>query len=182
MPHIKKKKTQKAEGTARWDLGLLTEKSEVFSAPERATILRWFTTQAETTQCEILEKHGGLLHEKREPGKPITAELSLGCLILASKIVRREELALSAKESLQANQADGVSRRRLDKLKVQRRTKTAPKAERIRKEFYHLIGELVAADNSWSMISLYLAKYHKFPITTAYLYNTYQKIKKELEG
>jgi len=181
MPHIRKK-SQKTAGEIRWDVGLLTEKSEVASAPERATILRWFAAQAETTQCEIFAKHGSLLHEKREPGQPVSAELSLACLVLAAKIVRREELALSAKESLQASQADGVSRRRLDKLKVQRRTKSAPKSERIRKEFFHLIGELVESGNSWSMIALYLSRYHKFPITHGYLYNEYQKIKKELEG
>jgi hypothetical protein len=176
-----RKSKNKTEVGNRFNIGMIAKYSETTSSADRATALKWFASQGEDTQAEVLQKHGALLHEKRTPGIPITAELSLGMLVLASKIFQREEMALQAKQRLDLSKSADVSRRRMNSLKIERRTKTAPKYEKIRIEYYPVITELIAAGNSWNMVSAYLSKFYRFPVTTAYLYNSYQKIKKNLE-
>jgi len=125
-----RKNKSKVEAGNRFNIGLIAKYSETTSAADRAAALKWFACQGEDTQAEVVQKHGILLQEKRTPGSPITPELSLGMLVLASKIYQREEMALQAKQRLELSKSADVSRRRMNSLKVERRTKTAPNLRR----------------------------------------------------
>lgn len=179
MPRRKKKISGAADPAPTYDRHLLGEISGTGSPSERSKALSWLADQGESTQIEVIRKRDELLHHKRLPGAMVTPELSLGCLVLAAKILRRDEEALALKARLTEAQAGDVSRRRMDKFKTQRKGKRSPKYEMIRVQFYELITDLLEKKFSLADISLYLYQYHKFPITRGHLQKCLKKINAE---
>lgn len=179
MPRRKKKILCAADPAPAYDRQLLAEISETGSPAERSKALVWLADQGEATQVEVIRKRDELLRQKRLPGATVTPELSLGCLVLAAKILRRDEEALALKARLTEAQAGDVTRRRMDRFKTQRKGKRAPKYEMIRVQFYELITGLLEKKFSLADISLYLYQYHKFPITRGHLLKCLKKINAE---
>ncbi len=176
----KKKKQDAAETAPAYDRKKLAEIAELETPGERAAELRWLGEQGEITQLEIMARRDLIYRQKRESGEPYSVELSQGALLLAVKIIHREQRALSMKMALDAATAADVSKRKMDKYKSRRKSQRSPKYSEIKNRFFVLIERMLERGFSWADISFYLQKEHGFPCTRGYLCNAYKRIKEEL--
>lgn len=166
----------------KYDLKRIAEVSESPALSERISAVNWLASQGEESKLEVLKKHSEILKHKREPGWPITPELSYGALVLAAKIIRRIDESLAQKRALSVAEANEIALKRAVGFIKPPRKKGAAKFNQIRSQFFGVIQNLRNEHRySWSEVAAYLQKYHRFVASRAYVQQSYTQIINEME-
>jgi hypothetical protein len=160
----------------------LGELSELASLSERNAAIKWYVEQGESTRLETFEKQTELIRQsRRDGGIVMNPEFLYSMHLLAIKIIRRTEEALSRKRSVSIAEADEVARKRAKGFLQQKKVKSSVKFSQIRIQFYGVITHLRETQGySWDDVAAYLQRYHNFICSRAYLQQSFNKITKGL--
>ncbi|ACD97392.1 hypothetical protein [Trichlorobacter lovleyi] len=150
---------------------------------KRQSLFDWFSTQGETIKIEAIRLQGDLANQHRDRyDKQYRHEFYYAMLILALNKMHWTETAHTQKKSLNDKESIQITQLRIERLKAQKRVKSAPKKELIRIRFYEEIAALKSQGLSWRQIADYIRIHHKKNFTFGYLRNCFIELTAEKGG
>lgn len=111
-------------------------------------------------------------HKKERDKSP---EFTYAMFLLALRAMHRLELQLKMKKALSLEEAEHITRIRIERLKAQKKAKRSKKRGFLETHL-PLLKQLRALGLSWRDISLYFEKFHRIKISPAYLLITYRDL------
>jgi hypothetical protein len=146
------------------------------SSSEEDKLIRFFyrlgpraRVEAFKLEMDFYRKH----FHKRERNK--IPEFTYAMFLLALKAMHKIELQLKIKKALSLEEAEKITRLRIERIKAQKRAKKSKKREYIEQNL-PLIKQLRDAGLSWRDIAAYIKKYHRVKIAPSYLHMIYKEI------
>jgi len=146
------------------------------SSSEEDKLIRFFyrlgpraRVEAFKLELDLYRKH----FHKRERDK--LPEFTYAMFLLALKAMHKIELQLKIKKALSLEEAEKITKLRIERIKAQKRAKKSKKREYIEQNLA-LIKQLRNAGLSWRDIAAYIKKYHRVKIAPSYIHMIYKEI------
>lgn len=150
---------------------------------KRQALFDWFSTQGEATKIEAIRLQGDIANQYRDRyDKQYRHEYYFSMLILALTKMHWTETAHAQKKVLTDKESAQITQLRINRLKAQKKSKSAPKKELIRIRFYEEIAALKSQGLSWREIASYIRIHHKKNFTFGYLRNCFIELTAEKGG
>jgi len=162
-------------------LDKISTKSETRNPQDRTALLNLFASKSEPARLEVFDQLVQLMIV--EPQENLTADTIYSLLILAVKIGKKQADRLTQKRDVTPDEGNKIRANRVKSLLREKNKKTSPKANKIRRQFFHVIANLRDNESySWSEVTDYLHKYHHFEATRSYVQQNFCAAKKEYEA
>ena len=146
------------------------------SSSEEDKLIRFFyrlgpraRVEAFKLELDLYRKH----FHKRERDK--IPEFTYAMFLLALKAMHKIELQLKIKKALSLEEAEKITKLRIERIKAQKRARKSKKREYIEQNLA-LIKQLRDAGLSWRDIAAYIKKYHRVKIAPSYIHMIYKEI------
>jgi len=146
------------------------------SSSEEDKLIRFFyrlgpraRVEAFKLELDFYRKH----FHKRERDK--IPEFTYAMFLLALKAMHKIELQLKIKKALSLEEAEKITKLRIERLKAQKRARKSKKREYIEQNLA-LIKQLKDAGLSWRDIAAYIKKYHRVKVAPSYIYTVYKEV------
>jgi len=151
---------------------------------EEEKLLRFFLRLGPRARVEAfkleMDFYRKNFHKKKRDKSP---EFTYAMFLLSLRAMHRLELQLKMKKALSLEEAEKITKLRIERLKAQKKVKRSKKREFLETHL-PLLKQLRASGLSWRDISLYFEKFHRIKISPAYLLITYKDLigdEKEIE-
>jgi len=151
---------------------------------EEEKLLRFFLRLGPRARVEAfkleMDFYRKNFHKKERDKSP---EFTYAMFLLALRAMHKLELQLKMKKALSLEEAEKITKLRIERLKAQKKVKRSKKREFLETHL-PLLKQLRASGLSWRDISLYFEKFHRIKISPAYLLITYKDLigdEKEIE-
>ena len=146
-----------------------------YSDDYRKKLINWFARQNDTTQIEVFKLTQDYIKrytENKQPTPQVHFAFFLKALISMSSIEQKLR-----KKELNSNEIKKAQALIINRIKTQKKSKTAKKAYKIKVLFYDLKRLHEEENLSFNDLVNYLSKMHKLKVTKAYLIKIYNKLK-----
>ena len=153
------------------------------TATDRHRLFRWLAGQGEETRLDAYRLQNDMIKQNRSAYDPaLRAEFYYSMLAKALASMSWIDTAQSQRGQLSLEQSRMISETRIKRMKAKRKSKSSPKKDIIRIQFYEEITALRAAGLSWREVTAYIQDHHHQSFCHGWVRDCYLKLTAQRQG
>lgn len=150
---------------------------------DRHRLFRWLAGQGEETRIEAYRLQADMIKQNWSKYDPnLKAEFYYAMTVAALAMMDWTERAQTQKKRLTPEKLKLITETRIQRVKAKRKTKSAPKRDQIRVQFFEEICDLRSKGLSWREIADYIATYHNQKVSFGHLRECYLEFSEQRHG